>query len=141
MLGSAGECFADVGVRPVGFRSPRSAWSVPLLKALVSRGYRWNAERDRSGWPYRIVPGLVRVGVTTDDWDLSDEASPVSGLMSKWARCVEQAAWCGQDVSIGVHEWLIGRRGEYAAALDGFLAEVRGRAGLKLETLGGLAGV
>ncbi|MBN2562155.1 MAG: polysaccharide deacetylase family protein [Phycisphaerae bacterium] len=139
MLRNAAECFAELDIRPLGFRSPRSAWSTTLLQQLVAHGYRWNAERDTAAVPYRIKTGLVRVSVTTDDWDLADGSGTTEDLMRKWRLHVDAALQTERVVCIGVHEWIIGRDADYATALDAFLADVCRRQGLQPRTLGEIA--
>jgi peptidoglycan/xylan/chitin deacetylase (PgdA/CDA1 family) len=72
MLSQAATCFGELGLTPIGFRSPESAWSVLLLRRLTRFAYRWNAEGERFSRRYRIAPDLVRLPVRTDDWDLAD---------------------------------------------------------------------
>ena len=140
MLAKAADCFAELGVRPVGFRSPQSAWSVGLVRCLAARGYAWNAERDKAKEPYRIAGQLVRLPVATDDWDLADGTGTVHGLLAKWRHGVDGAMRGGQVICLGLHEWIVGRDDDYAVALGRFLGELcRGEAPA-IRTLGEIAG-
>jgi peptidoglycan/xylan/chitin deacetylase (PgdA/CDA1 family) len=125
MLKNAALCFADLGLRPAGFRSPRSDWSVPLLRALMAHGYRWNAERDPAAAPYHVVGGLVRIPVATDDWDLVADPAALPRLMLKWRQRVDHALARRRVVCIGLHEWLLGAHAGYAAALGELLSALR----------------
>lgn len=136
MLREAGQCFEAVGVRVCGFRSPQSGWSAALLRGLAAHGYQWNAERDAAPGPYRILPNLVRVGVTTDDWDLADGTSGAAALIAKWRRRVDAARNARHVVCVGVHEWIIGRDEDYATAFDAFLGEMSELRDLRIQTLG-----
>ncbi len=124
LLNHAASCFAELGLRPVGFRSPQSDWSVPLLRALATLGYRWNAERDPADTPYRIMGGLIRLPVATDDWDLVADPAALPRLMFKWRQCVDRGLARRRVVCIGLHEWLLGAHLSYAAALGGFLSGI-----------------
>ncbi len=136
MLREAAQRFDALGVRACGFRSPQSGWSAVLLRGLAVHGYQWNAERDSAPSPYRILPKLVRVGVTTDDWDLADGTGDAAALIAKWRRRVDAARQARQVVCIGVHEWIIGRDEGYAAAFDAFLGEMSDS---RIQTLGEIA--
>lgn len=144
MLQDALDCFAELGVRPIGFRSPESAWSVPLLPALARHGFRWNAERDPAIGPYRISRGLIRFPVRTDDWDLtdlaasSDTASRIRLLLDKWTLHARSGVHGSGLLLIGVHEWIFGLRDGYDDALGDWIARCR-RDGWQFHTIGDVA--
>ncbi len=137
MLEETIACFGEIGLRPAGFRSPESAWSTRLVKRLAAYGYAWNAERDASPSPYRISGSLVRVPVRTDDWDLADRSADGARVIGKWRDEVQDAVDSGGVVSLGMHEWIVGRDGEFASRLDAFLGELRSDERIELKTLGG----
>jgi peptidoglycan-N-acetylglucosamine deacetylase len=139
MLRNAAACFGGLDLRPTGFRSPRSDWSVALLRALAENGYRWNAERDSAPEPYRILASLVRLPVTTDDWDLVAEPASLPTVMVKWRRCADLAIAKRRVACIGLHEWLLGVNAGYADALDGFLDALRADGQLQVAQLSRLA--
>lgn len=144
MLQGALACFAELGVRPIGFRSPESAWSVPLLPALARHGFRWNAERDPATGPYRISRGLIRFPVRTDDWDLTDRAAsddPASAirlLLNKWTTHAQASTHRSGLLLIGVHEWIFGLRSGFDDALGTWLARCK-RDGWQLRTISDVA--
>lgn len=127
MLLRALGCFEKLGLRPAGFRSPESAWSVPLLRSLARHGFAWNAERDFSDRPYRIGRGLVRVPVRTDDWDLADGRAGVIDVMTKWYSAIERTIHNRGIIGLGVHEWIVGRNVELFDALGAFLLDISNR--------------
>jgi peptidoglycan-N-acetylglucosamine deacetylase len=141
-LHNALACFAALGLRPKGFRSPQSAWSVALLHSLPGHGYTWNAERERriGAGPYLIHRRLVRVPVTSDDWDLADGTGSPPALLEKWRNCLAAALRQKAVICLGVHEWIIGGSEEYASRLRSFLGEIRANPDLSLQQLGQLAG-
>lgn len=118
VLHEAGECFAELGIRPRGFRAPESAWTVHLLPALLRHGYHWNAERDPSQRAYRIHRELVRVPVRTDDWDLAGPEGDPGKLLSKWTEHAIEAAPTSRLLLVGVHEWILGLHEAFADELD-----------------------
>lgn len=144
VLHAARACFDELGVRPIGFRSPESAWSVPLLPALVRNDFCWNAERDSSMRPYQITHDLIRLPVRTDDWDLTDRA--VSGdparairlLLNKWTTHAQAGPHRSGLVLLGVHEWIFGLRPGYNAALGDWI-EQRRRDGWHFQMIGDVA--
>lgn len=146
MLAGAKRAFQAVGARPIGFRSPESAWSVPLLRELPRHGFAWNAERDPATRPYQISAAIVRVPVWSDDWDLVDgtidpqsTAGP-GALIEKWRAIVARMTE-GHAISIGLHEWVFGLCPGFADALGNFLDDLRRRDGVRVQTLGEMAGV
>lgn len=140
MLDGAREAFASVDAGPVGFRSPESAWSVPLVRALARHGYQWNAERDRSWRPYRISRGLVRIPTATDDWDVVDGTGNVPTLLAKWRQALDRSV-DGGVTCIGVHEWVFGLQPALEDALRDFLAEWLSQPAARVAPLGTIAGV
>lgn len=134
ILTEAGRCFSELEIKPVGFRSPESAWSLDLMPLLVRHGYRWNAERDPATRPYFIRRLLVRMPVRTDDWDLTEPAAGVNGLLDKWTAATDTQLNGSRLVCIGVHEWIIGRRDDFAAALGDWLS-ARLAAGLRFVSI------
>lgn len=137
MLRETVSCFEALGLRPAGFRSPESAWSTRLVRRLGAHGYRWNAERDIATRRYRICGDLLRVPVRTDDWDLADGSGDAQVLIGKWRDEIGRAIAHGGMVSLGMHEWIVGRDGEFARRLDQFLGELRVDDRISLKTLGG----
>lgn len=138
MLAQARACFADLQIKPVGFRSPQSAWSTTLLRHLPTHGFRWNAERDKAPSPYRIRRDLLRVPVAADDWDLADGTSTAQDLLRKWTRLLQTP---NPVVCLGVHEWVVGQHADFPAALSAWLAEVQRSGTRRLKTLGEIAGL
>jgi peptidoglycan-N-acetylglucosamine deacetylase len=136
------DSFASIGLQPRGFRSPQSAWSPALLHRLPAHGYVWNAERERriGVEPYLIHRRLVRVPVTSDDWDLADHSGTPATLLEKWQICVDAAQRQRAIVCLGIHEWIVGGSEDYASRLWSFLGEVRAKPGLRLRRLGEIAG-
>lgn len=145
MMQRAVACFAELAIRPTGFRSPESAWSMSLLPALTRHGFRWNAERDPSTRPYRIASGLIRFPVRTDDWDLTDDvatsdpARAICKLLDKWSSHSHASAHCRGLLLIGVHEWIFGLRGGYGDALEDWIGRCR-RECWHFQTIGDVAG-
>ena len=139
VLGKVGESFAALGLKPVGFRSPQSAWSAVLVRRLAARGYRWNAERDRAVAPYRITGQLVRVPIRADDWDLVDGTSTAPELLQRWRSIVADVVGKRQVIVLGLHEWMVGRCGAFADGLDQFLGDLRAGDGVRVGNLGELA--
>jgi peptidoglycan/xylan/chitin deacetylase (PgdA/CDA1 family) len=125
MLADARACYEAAGLNPRGFRSPESAWSMALLARLARHGFTWSAERDESPTPYWIRRDVVRVPVSTDDWDLVDGSCDVPALMDKWRDRVGAAYKGGHGVAIGVHEWVVGRYPDLGDALAAFLHDAK----------------
>lgn len=140
MLRAALAAFAAIGVHPVGFRSPESAWSVDLVRRLPRHGFRWNAERDRCRRPYRIGPDLVRLSVSTDDWDLADRTGSANSILAKWRQKTAEVRPRGGVVCIGVHEWIVGMDPIFAEGLECWLHELCSEKSASLDTLGGIVG-
>lgn len=144
MLQDALDCFAELDTRPIGFRSPESAWCVPLLSALARHGFRWNAERDPAIRPYRISRGLIRFPVRTDDWDLTDDAASsdparaIRALLNKWTSHAQAGVYGSGLLIIGVHEWVFGLRDGFDDALGGWIIRCK-RDGWQFRTIGVVA--
>lgn len=139
MLIEAINCFAEVGCRPEGFRSPQSAWSLDLVRCLPEHGFHWNAERDSACRPYYIRRGLVRVPVLIDDWPVADHSMDAGRLLKEWDRRLEPLLNANGAVGIGVHDWILGREPDFADALDEWIGQVRTAERFELTTLGALA--
>jgi len=123
MLKNARREFASLGISPTGFRSPESAWSIELTRRLPRHGFTWNAEHDRAAGPYGIVGGLIRVPVHTDDWDLVDGTADAAALIAKWRGMVGAAHTARRSLSVGLHDWVVGRDPIFAALLDDWLSQ------------------
>lgn len=141
MLRGARACFAELDLRPIGFRAPESAWSAALLHRLPTHGFRWNAERDAADGPYRITPQVVRVPVATDDWDLAGGETTAGKILDKWNRHIEAAMFARRVIGLGVHEWIIGRFDEFAAGFDSLLRRLKEDGRVRLIGLGEAAGL
>lgn len=109
----------------VGFRSPRSRWSVALLDVLQSRGYLWSAEADMSPFPYSVPRGysrtLLRIPVAVDDWDYVKRSATPSAMNRLWKGEVRRAIEMGCWVGIGSHPSVLGFRTERMSAFAEFL--------------------
>jgi peptidoglycan/xylan/chitin deacetylase (PgdA/CDA1 family) len=140
MLSQAAACFGELGLTPIGFRSPESAWSVLLLRRLTRFGYRWSAEGERFARRYRIAPDLVRLPVRTDDWDLADGTGSAANVLAKWRRYADEARsdGCGL-LCLGVHEWIVGRDNAFAEGMAAVLDEWREQGSVRFCTLRELA--
>ncbi len=79
----------------------------------------------------------MRIPVRTDDWDLADGSGDAQILIGKWRNEINRAVAHGGIVSLGMHEWIVGREGEFARRLDQFLGELRADDRISLRTLGG----
>ena len=140
VLSQAAACFGDLGLSPIGFRSPESAWSVPLVRRLARFGYRWNAEGERVSRRYRIASDLVRLPIRTDDWDLADGSGRAADVIAKWRRFAEAGLADGSGLlCLGVHEWIIGCDDAFADGLAALLDEWQTRRNVRLCTLRELA--
>lgn len=115
------DAFDALGVRPTGFRSPRSAWTMSLVQLLPEFGFRWSAERDVSWHAYNVAPTLARIAVKTDDWDLVDDANAVDATIEKWRGVVARVREGEGVAAIGLHEWIVGKNERFAAELDRFI--------------------
>jgi len=136
VLSQAAASFAELGLSPVGFRSPESAWSAPLVRRLARYGYRWNAEGERVSRRYRIVQGLVRLAVRTDDWDLADGTGRAADVIDKWRAFADaQLADGGGLLCLGVHEWIIGRDAAFTDGLTALIDEWQARGDIRIHTL------
>jgi peptidoglycan/xylan/chitin deacetylase (PgdA/CDA1 family) len=140
MLASAVECFASLGQRPVGFRSPQSAWSAVLVKSLPRHGFQWNAERDRADGPYRIHRSLIRLPVAADDWRLVAGKETAATVLQRWSQLLNDARTKRSTVCLGMHEWVIGQHEDFATGLDAFLSQLTRSGSLQIQTLSQLGG-
>lgn len=138
MLRNALADFATLGLRPRGFRSPESAWSLALLKRLPEHGFVWNAERDPAARPYRIIRGLIRIPVRTDDWDLFDQGAEPAALLQRWTCHLPPVGQAG-TICFGLHEWTLGRFGDFAGLLENWIVQTQGRVSTSLTTLSDIA--
>ncbi len=122
-LAQARGCYESLGLSVCGFRSPESAWSAALMRALPRHGFVWNAEGDRAAGPYRMG-AVVRLPVTTDDWDLVDGSAEAGALLERWRLQLDARVRRGGVLCIGVHDWVVGRDGEFARRLEAWVDEV-----------------
>lgn len=137
MLREAQACFASLGLKASGFRSPQSAWSLALVRRLRQHGFSWSAERDRARRPYRLCPEVIRVPVLLDDWDLADRRAAAAGMIEAWRSGVARARGAGRTFAIGVHEWVVGREPELVTGLEALIREWRAE-GLHVGSVRGL---
>ena len=124
MLTGAINAFAALDIQPTGFRSPRSAWTMSLMKLLPKFHLRWSAERDPSWHAYRIAPTILRIPAKSDDWDLVDGTGDVASLFAKWDRLIDITRQRTGTIAIGIHEWIVGRNSQFAPRLEDWLSDL-----------------
>jgi len=102
--------FDRLGLRPVGFRAPRSQWDMRLCAVAADLGFRYSAEHDHAKHPYVLIrgtPPLVRLPVCTDDRGLRHGEETRNLTISKMHRYLRKAATRGHYVSILFHPWIL----------------------------------
>jgi hypothetical protein len=93
---------------------------------LSKSGYQWNAEADDSPYPYP-VPGathsrLIRLPVSTDDWDFVRRMASPRSVLNHWKREVQTAMKRGTWVILGSHPSVLGARRERMDSFHQLLA-------------------
>jgi len=110
MIYSCIQAFASRGVRPVGFRSPGSAWDDRLSAELVRHGFRYSAEHEHAKQPYELIGGakpLLRLPIRTDDRGLRRSEDTYNSTVSKHLRVARKAIQHGHFCAIAFHPWIL----------------------------------
>jgi len=124
MLAQAQRSFKTLNIEVKGFRSPQSAWSMALIKALPDYGYEWNTERGNQRNAYYISKDILRLEVATDDWHIVINNNPTD-MFATWWKLIEEVKKQGGILCFGIHEWIVGQYDEYAEQLDQFLGQAK----------------
>ena len=125
MLANAQRCFKQLDLQVKGFRSPQSAWSMSLIKALPKYHYEWSAERGNQRNAYRISKDIIRLEVATDDWPIAAGTAEPEILFKYWKDLAIETKQQGGIICFGIHEWIVGKYDEYANQLDSFLQQAK----------------
>jgi peptidoglycan/xylan/chitin deacetylase (PgdA/CDA1 family) len=147
MLRLAREAFERVGVRPIGFRSPRSHWDRRLCAALADEGYWYDAEHDAARQPYVLLDDprpLLRLPIRGDDWDRVRRPARSPGFGRPDEVEVRHRGWLEASaarrgfIALGYHPWLLAATD---GGLDGLgrLLDAALNAGVQVRRMGDVA--
>jgi peptidoglycan/xylan/chitin deacetylase (PgdA/CDA1 family) len=118
------EVFSELGIRPIGHRSPQSTWTRELMRLLFQEGFQWTAENGRETYPYVLLrdgaAALWRFPVTDDDWHYMRDGLRPTKVLSIWQNLVQRARETRRYTAIGFHPW-IETAADRLAVLDEFL--------------------
>jgi peptidoglycan/xylan/chitin deacetylase (PgdA/CDA1 family) len=98
------------GLRPIGFRSPRSRWDDRVYVGLARVGFGYNSEHDKSHFPYvlqRNPAPLMRMPIATDDWGYVKYPSQPERVPDRHYRYLRRAVANGYFLALGYHPWVL----------------------------------
>lgn len=107
--------FAKLGIRVIGFRSPKSNWDQRLMSVLPLHGYVYSAEHDHGHHPYWIktdTKPIVRIPVRTDDRGLRRSGDTYDDVVSKHFRVLRNGLKRKCFVTVCFHPWILAESGQ-----------------------------
>lgn len=131
--------FNSIGLKLRGFRSPQSKWNFKLARVLLEQGIYWNAEDEKSKYPYVLIENtdgdcLLRMPVTVDDWLYQSSHIDPRKMYDLLINTVDTIAHEKSFGSIGFHPWVQGEDEQRLDIFDKFLKYITRKKGIKILT-------
>ncbi|MCB9858151.1 MAG: polysaccharide deacetylase family protein [Phycisphaerales bacterium] len=107
--------FGKLGIRVIGFRSPKSNWDQRLMAILPLHGYVYSAEHDHAYHPYWIktdTKPVIRIPVRTDDRGLRRRGDTYDDVVSKHFRVLRKGLQRKCFVTVCFHPWILAESGD-----------------------------